>query len=229
MQRMPESRLQGVLFDLDGTLLDTAPDMTGALTALRVEEGLPPLPFSRMRGHVSHGSLGLVRLGFGDDLPEARREALRARFLELYTERLCEGTRPFPGMTAVLETLEHLDVRWGIVTNKPAFLTDPLLRTLGLYERSRCVISGDTLPRRKPHPAPLLHAAQLCGLVPGDCLYIGDAERDIAAGRAAGMLTAVAGWGYIDATDRPGEWGADLMLDEPEATLALFVPGADIA
>lgn len=226
---MLEAAPRGILFDLDGTLLDTAPDMAGALTALRIEEGLPPLPFSKMRSHVSHGSLGLVRVGFGDDLPEVRREALRTRFLELYTARLCEGTRLFPGMNTVLETLDHLGVCWGIVTNKPAFLTIPLLQELHLSQRSRCVISGDTLPQRKPHPAPLLRAAHLCGLAPSDCLYIGDAERDIASGRAAGMLTAVASWGYIDATDRPTEWGADLTLDEPISTIRLFISRTEIA
>ncbi len=223
---MPESAPQGVLFDLDGTLLDTAPDMAAALDALRAEEGLPALPFEQVRGHVSHGSLGLVRIGFGTELSQARTDALRQRFLEIYAARLCEGTRLFPGMNEVLDTLDRLDIAWGIVTNKPGFLTDPLLQALGLYERGRCVVSGDTLPQRKPHPAPLLHAAQLCGLNGDDCLYIGDAERDIAAGRAAGMRTAIANWGYIDATDRPETWGADVALEQPLDTLTCFMPDA---
>ncbi|MEJ2478920.1 MAG: phosphoglycolate phosphatase [Acidihalobacter sp.] len=223
---MPDRALQGVLFDLDGTLLDTAPDMAGALDALRAEAGLAPLPFEQVRGHVSHGSLGLVRIGFGTELPQARTDALRQRFLEIYAARLCEGTRLFPGMGDVLDTLDRLGIVWGIVTNKPAFLTDPLLQALKLYERSHCVVSGDTLPQRKPHPAPLLHAAQLCGLAVGDCLYIGDAERDIAAGQAAGMRTAVANWGYIDAADRPEAWGADIALDRPADTLSCFTPDA---
>ena len=223
---MPERAPQGLLFDLDGTLLDTAPDMAAALDALRAEEGLPALPFAQVRGHVSHGSLGLVRIGFGTELPQTRTDALRQRFLDIYAARLCEGTRLFPGMDEVLDTLDRLGIAWGIVTNKPGFLTDPLLQTLGLYERSRCVVSGDTLPQRKPHPAPLLHAAQLCGLAGDDCVYLGDAERDIAAGRAAGMYTAIAGWGYTDAADRPETWGADTALDQPINTLSLFLPSA---
>ncbi len=226
MPRVPDHALRGVLFDLDGTLLDTAPDMAGALDALRAEEGLPALPFERVRGHVSHGSLGLVRIGFGTELSQARTDALRQRFLEIYAARLCEGTRLFPGMDDVLDTLERLGIVWGIVTNKPGFLTDPLLQALNLFERSHCVVSGDTLPQRKPHPAPLLHAAQLCGLAVGDCLYIGDAERDIAAGQAAGMHTAIANWGYIDAADRPEAWGADIALERPVDTLRCFTPDA---
>ncbi|APZ42818.1 phosphoglycolate phosphatase [Acidihalobacter ferrooxydans] len=225
----PEPILRGVLFDLDGTLLDTAPDMAGALTALRAEEGLPPLPFEQMRGHVSHGSKGLVDIGFGTALAPERFAALRQRFLDIYAASLCQGTRLFPGMEALLRALESAGIVWGIVTNKPGYLTDPLLHTLGLGARSRCVVSGDTLAQRKPHPAPLLHAATLCGLAPGDCLYIGDAERDIAAGRAAGMRTAIARWGYIDAADRPQTWGADAALEAPADTLSRFFPDARTA
>lgn len=221
---MPDGMRRGVLFDLDGTLVDTAPDMVGALGELRAEEGLPPLPFAQLRGHVSHGSLGLIRVGFGSELPQPRLERLRERFLALYADRLCAGTRLFPGMDAVLDALEAQDVAWGVVTNKPGFLTEPLLQCLGLHRRSRCVVSGDTLPVRKPDPAPLLHAAELCGLAGPDCIYIGDAERDIAAGRAAGMRTAIANWGYIDASDTPGTWGADAALDSPADALSYLFP-----
>lgn len=221
---MPEGMQGGVLFDLDGTLVDTAPDMVYALDALLAEEGRPSLAFERARGHVSHGSLGLVRIGFGEDIEPSRTARLRERFIELYAQRLCVDTRLFPGMSDVLETLEANGIPWGVVTNKPGFLTDPLLRALGLNERARCVVSGDTLAERKPHPAPLLHAAELCGLPGEKCIYIGDAERDISAGRAAGMRTYVANWGYIDARDKPVSWGADALLDSPADTLAYILP-----
>lgn len=223
---MPDTALHGVLFDLDGTLLDTAPDMIGALNALLDEEGLPAVAYDSARGHVSHGSLGLIRFGFGADLPQSRIDTLRQRFLDIYETRLSEGTGLFPGMAEVLGSLDANGIVWGIVTNKPGFLTDPLLQALDLDTRSRCVVSGDTLPQRKPHPAPLLHAAELCGLDSTDCLYVGDAERDIQAGRAAGMRTAIANWGYIDAADCPAAWGADIALERPLDTLVCFMPDA---
>jgi 2-phosphoglycolate phosphatase len=223
---VPDTALRGVLFDLDGTLLDTAPDMIGALNALLDEEGLPAVPYDRARGHVSHGSLGLILIGFGADLPQPRIDTLRQRFLDIYETRLSEGTGLFPGMGEVLDSLDANGIVWGIVTNKPGFLTDPLLQALGLHQRSRCIISGDTLSQRKPHPAPLLYAARLCELAATDCLYIGDAERDIMAGQAAGMRTAIANWGYIDAADRPEAWGADIALERPLDMLACFTPDA---
>lgn len=207
--------VRGVLFDLDGTLLDTAPDMAAALNRLRAECGLAPLPFAAVRDHVSHGSTAMIRIGFGDDLPETRFEALRKRFLDLYSATLAAETSLFPGMGSVLEALESRGIAWGIVTNKPGFLSVPLIAAIGLETRSACLVSGDDLPQRKPHPAPLLHAAQLCGLPPSACCYLGDAERDISAGKSAGMRTLVASWGYIDADQRPDAWGADDSLGQP--------------
>lgn len=199
---------QGVLFDLDGTLLDTARDMAGALNDLRAEESLPPLPFATIRPHASHGSTALVQVGFGLAPGEAF-EAMRQRFLARYSARIAEETRLFPGGEALLQALEAAGLKWGVVTNKPAFLTNPLMAALGLTPRAACVVSGDTLPQRKPHPAPLLHGATLAGLAPEACVYVGDAERDVQAAKAAGMTALVAYFGYLGDSDTPEQWGAD--------------------
>jgi N-acetyl-D-muramate 6-phosphate phosphatase len=208
-----------ILFDLDGTLLDTAPDMTGALNALLIEQGRDELPFAAMRAYVSHGSHGLVRLAFGDDDP-VRFENLRQRFLALYAARLCEGTRLFDGMPELLDAIESADCVWGIVTNKPGWLTDPLLKTLGLDARAGCVVSGDTYPERKPHPMPLLRAAAALQVAPEQCLYIGDAERDVVAATRAGMPVVVARYGYIGAHDDLTTWPPHDSIDEPLDLLA---------
>jgi phosphoglycolate phosphatase len=210
---------RAVLFDLDGTLLDTAPDMVGALNLLRVEEGMDPMPFEHLRFHVSHGAARLVAIGFGCGEGD-RFESLRRRFLDLYRSRLCEATRLFDGLDEVLLELEGRDIPWGVVTNKPAWLTDPLIQAVGLGHRAGCVVSGDTLAERKPHPLPLLHAAQLLGVSAADCAYVGDAERDIQAGRAAGMRTLVAAFGYISAEEDPRAWMADDIVFEPAGLLA---------
>jgi phosphoglycolate phosphatase len=209
------TRAHAILFDLDGTLLDTAPDMIGALNLLRQEEGLEPLPFSAARSSVSHGAVRLVTVGFpsaqGDEF-----ERLRQRFLAIYSENLAAGTRLFAGLDQVLAAFEVEGLPWGIVTNKPGWLTDPLLEQLDLARRACCVVSGDTVNERKPHPLPLLHAAAVTGVSPDHCVYVGDAERDIVAGRAAGMQTVVAGWGYLGAHDHPETWNADGIIERPE-------------
>ena len=204
-----------VLFDLDGTLLDTAPDMAKALNRLRLEHGRPALAFGVIRPLVSHGSTGLLRLGFGLEPDEPGFDALRERFLALYSAELACDTRLFPGMVGVLDFLEAENIPWGIVTNKPGWLTVPLLKHLSLYSRCACIVSGDTIPHRKPHPAPLLHACRSIGIDPEQCVYIGDAERDIEAGRRAGMSTLIARYGYLDTTEQPENWGADRILDSP--------------
>jgi 2-phosphoglycolate phosphatase len=221
-------RIRGVLFDLDGTLLDTAPDMADTLNALRAQENLPPLEFAAIRNFVSHGSNALVRLGFGE-LPAPQFEALRARFLELYRERLTLRTQPFAGIPALLDALEANAVPWGVVTNKPGWLTQPLLQSLGLSQRAAAIVSGDTLEHRKPHPAPLLHAARALRVEPEACVYVGDAERDVRAARAAGMHALVASFGYIDASERPEQWPADAWLDSPRAILEWLEPHASLA
>jgi len=213
------STASAMLFDLDGTLLDTAPDMGGALNRLLDEEGHAPLPATTIRPFVSHGAARLVKLGFpsvgGDEF-----ERLRLRFLDLYARHLAVATQPFPGLLALLDELEKRSVPWGVVTNKPGWLTDPLLAQLGLSQRAGCVVSGDTVAERKPHPLPLLHAADLIRVAPQACVYVGDAERDIQAGRAAGMRTVVAGYGYLGADDSPASWNATGIVDHPQQLLS---------
>jgi phosphoglycolate phosphatase len=206
---------QTVLFDLDGTLLDTAPDLADALNTVLLENRRAPLAYSEIRGVVSHGGIALIRLGFQLDESSPEFEALRRRLLNVYRDNLSNKTRLFPGMSEALGQLEQRDINWGVVTNKPAWLTEPLLRELGLFERSACVVSGDTLPERKPHPAPMLHACGQAGCRPEQCVCVGDARRDIEAGRNAGMRTLVALFGYFLASDRPREWNADGMLETP--------------
>jgi len=211
---LKESTLRAVLFDLDGTLLDTAPDLVRVLNQVRVEQGREPLPWDLARTQVSHGSSGLIRLGF-PDLAGEPLEALRLRLLDLYAAQLAVGTRLFDGCQAVLDQLAARGMPWGIVTNKPGFLTTPLLQALHLDQHAACVVSGDTLPERKPHPAPLLHAAAQLVLAPAECLYVGDAERDVQAARAAGMPVLVARYGYLGPADDPASWHPDGHIDAP--------------
>jgi len=216
----PASRLSGVLFDLDGTLLDTAPDMLAALDQLLAEELREPLEYDYGRAHVSNGAFGLIDVAFGE-LGQAHRLSLRDRYLVLYENHLAKRTVPFEGMDTVLEYLEQTHIPWGIVTNKPGHLTEPLLDTLGLLARCGCVVSGDTLAERKPHPRPLLHAAELIGIEPAQTMYVGDADRDIQAGRAAGMMTVAAAYGFIIPGDDPAAWQADHCIDSPVELLTL--------
>jgi 2-phosphoglycolate phosphatase len=210
--------VEAVLFDLDGTLLDTAPDMGGALNELRAENSLEPLPAAQIRPHVSHGATALVQLGFPRATPEEFAK-LRERFLVLYSQRVAVETQPFEGTLTLLEMLEQKQMPWGIVTNKPAWLTEPLLNALGLRERAGSVVSGDTFPERKPHPRPLLHAAAELGVQPHRCIFVGDAERDVRAARAAEMRALVARFGYIDATEDVAAWAADGCIDNPMQVL----------
>jgi len=204
-----------ILFDLDGTLLDTAPDLGTALNTQRAEHKLAPLPQERIRPIVSHGSPALLKLGFGIEPNDSRYAGMRARLLEIYRGCLSQETRLFPGIDAVLLDLEHRGMRWGIVTNKPGALTEPLLQAFNLNQRTACVVSGDTTPRRKPHPDQLLHACALTSCSPANSIYVGDAQRDVEAGRAAGMQTLVALYGYIDSSEQPTDWGADGLLEKP--------------
>ncbi len=209
------SSVQTVLFDLDGTLLDTAPDLAFALNTVLIEEKRSALPFKQIRPWVSHGGITLIKKGFKLIDADPAIEPLRQRFLSIYADHLADQTRLFEGMAEVLETLEYQGIQWGVVTNKPAWLTEPLLQQLDLINRSICHVSGDTLPQRKPDPAPLLHACQLANTTPKQCIYVGDASRDIEAGQRAGMLTLVALYGYINDSDKPAQWGATGMLQKP--------------
>lgn len=206
--------LAAVLFDLDGTLLDTAPDMVGALNALRAEHSLAPMPYEPIRSLVSHGAARVVKAGFPESSPEIASQ-LQKRFLEIYRGALSRGTRLFPGMDEVLDTLAGWRIKSGIVTNKPAWLTEPLLEELGLRARFACVVSGDTLAERKPHPQPLLHAAALAGASSGECVYVGDAERDVQAAHAAAMPAVVANYGYLQVDEDTARWGGDGYLSRP--------------
>jgi len=211
--------VRAVLFDLDGTLLDTAPDMVGALNELRREESLAALPYEAVRGAVSHGAARVVRTGFPD--ADAQTSALlQRRFLDIYRGALCRETQLFSGMEQVLETLAKRGIKAGIVTNKAAWLTEPLLEQLGLRARFACVVSGDTLAEKKPHPLPLLHAAALAGVEPQSCIYVGDAERDVQAAHAAGMPALVANYGYLLPGEDAAAWGGDFYLNQPLDLLA---------
>ena len=208
-----------VLFDLDGTLADTAPDLANALNAVLVASGREPLPFKAIRPVVSHGGMALIRLGFGLEPEDPGFEPLRRQLLDHYAAHIADETRLFPGMENVLDQLEGTGHNWGVVTNKPGWLTKPLLDKLELLPRAACVVSGDTLTQRKPDPEPIRHACRLAGSREAECVYVGDAERDILAGREAGMPTLVARFGYIGPDDHPEHWGADGLLDHPEELL----------
>lgn len=208
-----------LLLDLDGTLLDTAPDMGAALNLLRGEHKLPPLPQERIRPHVSHGAPALLKLGFGLEPQDTRYAEMRTRYLAIYREHLAEETRPFNGMEAVLDRLTKSRLPWGVVTNKPGWLTEPLLDAFGLRQRAACVVSGDSLARRKPHPEPLLHACTLCGVAVAESVYVGDAQRDVEAAHAAGMRAVVALYGYLGEDEMPTSWKADHMIQHPSDLL----------
>jgi phosphoglycolate phosphatase len=207
--------IKAVLFDLDGTLIDTAPDMGGALNNLLIEEDLDPIPLESLRPYVSQGGLVLTRLGFEGKVPEAEIEPLRQRFLQHYRAIVAENSRLFDGYEDILAEIENRAMPWGIVTNKPEWLTHPLLEQLRLAQRCAVVIGGDTLENRKPHPQPLQVAAERLGIACADCIYVGDDERDIIAGKAANMKTLVAAYGYIEDAGAIEGWNADGIIDSP--------------
>jgi phosphoglycolate phosphatase len=218
--------LDAVLFDLDGTLADTAPDLCGTVNILLSEEGRPQQPFSRLRPYTSGGVRGLLGEGFGIEPADPDYARLAARFLEIYAGRLCELSTLFDGIPALLDTLESHGIAWGIVTNKRARFTDPLVEALGLSQRTLCVVSGDTTAEAKPSPLPILHACALLGQVPQRTLYVGDDRRDIIAGRAAGTLTAAVSYGYLGNSGPVHTWGADFIADHP-ADLATHLFSSD--
>ncbi|UXY16978.1 HAD-IA family hydrolase [Chitiniphilus purpureus] len=207
--------VQAVLFDLDGTLADTAADLGAALNRMLIEEGLPPQPYSAIRPLASHGARGLIGLGYGVTPDDPGFTRLRERFLGHYENHLCEDTRLFEGIAPLIEALAGRGLPWGIVTNKPARFTDPLILRLTWPAAPGVVVSGDTVGVAKPDPKPMRFAAAALGVAPERCWYVGDAERDIAAGRAVGMKTALAHWGYIAHTDLPHTWGADVAIEHP--------------
>lgn len=211
--------MKAVLFDLDGTLADTAPDLGHALNLQRERHGLPPLPQETIRPYASHGTVGLFDIGFSLTPQDARFAPMREEYLALYTANLCLYTRLFPGIAELLDELEDKGIAWGVVTNKPARFTEPLLELLGLTQRAASVISGDTCAHPKPHPEPLLCAARETGADPANCLYVGDAERDIEAALAAGMPALIAAYGYLGGDDQPETWGAIGTIQNPSEIL----------
>lgn len=219
---MTEQRTHAVLFDLDGTLADTAPDLGGALNRLRVECGLSELPAEVLRPYTSAGARGLIGAGFGITSDDERYSALATRFMALYESALCADTILFDGMHEVLAQLEQAGLPWGVVTNKAARFTLPLMRELGLSERAASIISGDSVAAAKPDPAGLRLAASQMGVEPLRCLYVGDDERDIQAARAAGMRSVAAAFGYLGNGRHYLDWGADHVIDHPMELLALL-------
>jgi phosphoglycolate phosphatase len=209
-----------ILFDLDGTLLDTAPDLADALNTVLIENQRPPLPYESIRPVVSHGGIALIKLGFDMDSSDPAFAPLRQRLLDVYRDNISRHTQPFPGISELLDNIEQRGLNWGVVTNKPGWLTEPLLKDLGLFDRAACVVSGDTLDESKPHPAPMLHASELANSPPQQCVYIGDAQRDIEAGNNAGMQTLVALFGYLQDGDEPHTWNASSMIEHPRDLLA---------
>jgi N-acetyl-D-muramate 6-phosphate phosphatase len=218
MKSLPESP-QGVLFDLDGTLLDSAPDLYAALNAYCDEVDAPHASYGAVREVVSRGSRAILGCAFKES-DDALIERM-PRYLELYHAMMCRDTRPFDGVDALLDALESAGIAWGIVTNKPGYLTDDLVKHIGWSDRVCASISGDTLPVRKPDPAPVLLACERGGLTPSHCLFVGDDRRDIQAGHDAGLFTLAAKWGYLDGGD-PHAWGADVVLESPRALAELL-------
>lgn len=215
------SPFAGWLFDLDGTLIDTAPDMTDTLAELCRAHGTRPPEYGLARASITNGAAGLIRLAFPHHDDEAR-QALYEEYLQRYADRVYRSSRLFEGMEEVLTAIEAAGLPWGIVTNKPQGLTDALLQGLGLHTRSRVTVGGDALPERKPHPMPLLHAARGLAVEAADCVYVGDNRRDVEAGRAAGMRTIAAAYGYLLPDDDAWTWQADLVIEHPVALLPIL-------
>ena len=222
-------RLAAVLFDLDGTLLDTAPEFAQVLERMRTEQGLAALPFARVRATVSHGARALVHLAFGVADGEPGFDVLRSRLLSLYEQGLSSATTPFDGVRELLGELSGRGITWGVVTNKPLYLADPLLRAMEFEPPAASLICPEHVSRTKPDPEPLLLACRQLGCTPGETVYVGDHARDIEAGRRAGMPTVAAAWGYLKDDESAQDWGADriacdvpqlreLLLDWPSTT-----------
>ncbi len=211
--------IKAVLFDFDGTLADTAPDLGHALNRQRVARGMPALPIEQIRPQASAGSRGLLNLGFNIKPGDNDYESMRDEFLYFYTERLCHDTCLFPGVDELLDELEIRDLPWGIVTNKPARFAHPLIQMLGLTQRVACVICGDETNNTKPHPEPLLAASNKIAISPTSCIYLGDDIRDVQASLAAGMQPIVARYGYLGNDQPPENWGTSYLIDHPTELL----------
>jgi phosphoglycolate phosphatase len=211
--------IKAVLFDLDGTLADTAHDLGYALNRQRIARGLSALPIALIRTEASAGARGLLGLGFSIKPGDSGYDAMRAEFLDFYAEHLCRETSLFPGIAELLDQLDDRQLPWGIVTNKPARFTIPLMQELGLSQRAACIVSGGDTTHSKPHPEPLLTASSAMAISPDECIYLGDDIRDVQASLAAGMEPVIARYGYLGSASPPESWGARYLIDQPQELL----------
>ena len=216
--------LGALLFDLDGTLLDTAPEFTHCLNTLLREEGRDEVQEEQLREHVSFGASGMLRFGFSMPEQHPQFSSLRDRFLQLYRRDIGSKTKLFPGISHIIDELTQRGLKWGIVTNKPQYLTMPLLEVFKPLVQAQCVVAGDTLPNAKPHPAPMLHACQALNVDPAQCWYVGDAETDVVASRNAGMPCAIAQYGYIPKHTDVKLWQADKYFLAPHDIAEILAP-----
>ncbi len=227
MTELNGAEYNAVFFDLDGTLVDTAPDMVAVLQQLQRDHGVEPVDYELARSNVSNGSIGLLNLGFpGIDVELG--DELHQQFLERYAEAICVESRVFDGLHELIDGLDTMQCPWGVVTNKPESLTGPLMAALGLAERAVCIISGDTLSVRKPHPAPVLLACDIAGVDPASAIYVGDAERDIESGQGAGTATIAVAYGYITEDDDPREWNADVIAMTTEELTQIVLKAVNL-
>ena len=211
--------IHAILFDLDGTLIDSAPDLGAAADKMRVERGLPSLPIADYRPFAGSGARGMLRVAFGMSPEDAAFPEMREEFFQNYERRMTQDTIVFEGVDEMLANLVAKALQWGVVTNKSKRFTDPLSQQMSLFATAGAVISGDTTPHAKPHPEPLLEAARRIGIAPEACVYVGDDERDIIAGKAAGMYTVAAVYGYLGEKQSVAHWGADDVIDSPRELL----------
>jgi phosphoglycolate phosphatase len=214
--------IQAVLFDLDGTLIDSAPDLGAAADKMRTDRGLAPLPLADYRPMAGAGARGMLGIAFGLTPEHADYGALKEEFFANYEACMTARTHAFDGVSELIARIDGAGLQWGVVTNKSERFTLPLTRRMPLFGTARAIVSGDTTPHAKPHPAPLLEAARQLGLAPARCVYVGDDERDIVAGRAAGMPTVAAAYGYLGATTDAHGWNADATIVSPAALLSLL-------
>ncbi len=208
-------RIKGILFDLDGTLLDTAADLTAALNQVLISQQAKPLSVNHVRPAISSGVAGLLELGMGIDTQDPTFSSLRKQFLDYYTQHICVHTHLFPGVNTLTNYLQDEKWPWGIVTNKSAILTKQLIKKFPLLNKAKCIIAGDTLKYCKPHPQPLLHACKCIACLPEHCVYVGDAKRDVEAANAAGMYSLIALYGYINSKDDVNKWDATAKISSP--------------
>ncbi len=227
MTELNGSEYNAVFFDLDGTLVDTAPDMVAILQQLQRDHGVVPTAYELARSYTSYGSVGLLGIGF-PDLDIDYGHDLHQQYLERYAETICVESRIFDGLHELIDTLDQLRCPWGVVTNKPEALTGPLMIALGLADRTACIVSGDTLSVKKPHPAPILLACDIAGVDPENAIYIGDAERDIESGQRAGTATIAAAYGYVTEDDDPREWNADVIAMTTEELTQIVLKAVNL-